>query len=174
MSSETGVREEAEVERGESGEPERWELIRDVLVFQAKLVIDGLRDLLLSPISIAAALAGVLLGGGRPGRYFYDLLRVGRQSDDWINLFGTRVTGDAIEDHEGRVDSYFDRIEDALVQQVARGGITASAKEALDRALDSVQETIDDSRARPQSTSRTDREVNPVRAASLRVPRRRP
>ena len=172
MSSEpTGVREGAEVELRE---PERWELIRDVLAFQAKLVIDGLRDVLLSPISIAAALAGVLLGGDRPGRYFYELLRVGRRSDDWINLFGTRVTGDAIEDHEGRVDSYFDRIEDALLQQVARGGITASAKEALDRALDSVQETIDDSRARPQSTSRVDRDSDPVRAAPLRVPRRRP
>ena len=141
-------------------EPERWELIRDVLVFQVKLVIDGLRDVLLSPISIGAALAGIALGGERPGRYFYDLLRMGRESDDWINLFGTRTTGDALEGHAGRVDTYFDRIEDALVEQVARGGITASAKEALDRVIDSVQETIDESRdvrgprPRPQQDER--------------------
>jgi len=38
----------------------RGQLLRQILVFQFKLAMDGLRDLLMSPISIAAALAGIL------------------------------------------------------------------------------------------------------------------
>ena len=40
--------------------PDRWTLIRDVVVLQAKLVVDGFRDLLLVPASIIAALVSLV------------------------------------------------------------------------------------------------------------------
>ena len=124
--------------------PRRWGLLRDLLVFQAKLAFDGLRDLLLSPISLIAAIADLLARGERPGRYFYDLMHLGRRSDAWINLFGA---GDRLlprealrepERPEG-VDRVFDRLEERIVEQYRKGGATASAKRAVDRALDTVQ-----------------------------------
>lgn len=47
MESET---KDAEVEN------ERWILIRDMLVFQCKLIVDGFRDLVLLPVSLIDAL----------------------------------------------------------------------------------------------------------------------
>ncbi|MCG8380387.1 MAG: hypothetical protein MI865_13060, partial [Proteobacteria bacterium] len=53
----------------------RWQLFRDVMSFQFKLLMDGLRDVLLSPISITAALVGVFTDSKDPGKYFYRLLK---------------------------------------------------------------------------------------------------
>ena len=62
-------------------------LLHDVLVFQFKLALDGLRDVFLSPISLLVALLGVLIGRCDPGKYFRRLLELGYTSDRWINLF---------------------------------------------------------------------------------------
>lgn len=76
-----------------NGPPARgktWLLLCDVLAFQVKLAADGVRDVLLSPVAIIAALAGVLTQRqGPPDRYFRSLLRFGRRTDHWINLFGS-------------------------------------------------------------------------------------
>ena len=128
--------------------PSRWELLRDVAVFQAKLALDGLRDLLLSPISLVAALLDLLTGGDRPRRYFYELMHLGRRSDAWIRLFaaGDRVPPSEAVDRareDVSVDAVFNRLEGQLVKKYQRGGATASAKRAVDRALDAVQRRPD-------------------------------
>ena len=40
----------------ENNAPGRWTLIRDVAVFQVKLVFDGMRDVVLLPISLIAGI----------------------------------------------------------------------------------------------------------------------
>jgi hypothetical protein len=66
----------------------RFPVFRDVLVFQVKLLVDGLRDLLLSPVSIFAALIDLLVPGDDGGKRFYAVVRFGRRTERWINLFG--------------------------------------------------------------------------------------
>lgn len=66
----------------------RFPVFRDVVVFQVKLLVDGLRDLLLSPVSIFAALVDLLVPGDDGGRRFYAVVRFGRRTEQWINLFG--------------------------------------------------------------------------------------
>jgi hypothetical protein len=66
----------------------QFPVFRDVIVFQAKLLVDGLRDLLLSPISIFAALIDLLVPGDDGGKRFYGVVRFGRRTERWINLFG--------------------------------------------------------------------------------------
>ncbi len=68
--------------------PDRWTLIRDLAVFQVKLLFDGFRDLLLLPISLIAGFVSLIKGGRTPSSEFYDLLKLGRRSEHWINLFG--------------------------------------------------------------------------------------
>ena len=68
-------------------EPSRWELLRDATVLQAKLLIDGFRDMLLVPVSLVAALI-TLVRGTREGFDFYDVVLFGRKTEKWINLFG--------------------------------------------------------------------------------------
>ena len=72
----------------------RWELIRDALVFQAKLFLDGLRDLLLVPVSLVALVVDLVTGGEHAGRNFYGVVLLGRRSESWIDLF---AAGDRIE-----------------------------------------------------------------------------
>ena len=127
----------------------RWELFRDMAVFQVKLLLDGVRDVLLSPISLLATLVGLLTETERPGRYFYDLLRYGRQTDRWIDLFGAQQPGGPPGDRPGEprdpalsrggVDDFVSLIEDTLVREVERGGMTATAKESVDKLLDRIQ-----------------------------------
>jgi hypothetical protein len=66
----------------------RFRLVWQVLLFQFKLAADGLRDLLLVPISLGAGILGLLAGGDEPDQYFRRLQRFGRRTDLWINLFG--------------------------------------------------------------------------------------
>ncbi len=125
------------------GGPDRWTLIRDVAVFQVKLLFDGFRDLLLLPISLIAGFASLIKGGRNPSSDFYDLLRVGRRSERWINLFGAASHLHGPPSDEDRfpvedVDEMVSRVESYVVDEYRRGGVTAQAKERLDKALDLV------------------------------------
>ena len=124
---------------------DRWTLMRDVTVFQGKLILDGLRDLLLSPISIAAALIGIIGGGDRPGRQFYDLLYMGKRSEKWINLFGaaSHVSPPPFDKEDSEsVDALVDRLESVARRRYEKGGLTQNAKDAVDRALDAVNKGL--------------------------------
>ena len=118
-------------------------MIRDVAVFQVKLLFDGFRDLLLLPISLIAGFASLIKGGRTPSSDFYDLLRVGRRSELWINLFGAASHMHGPPSDEDRfpvedVDEMVSRVESYVVDEYRRGGVTAQAKERLDKALDLV------------------------------------
>ncbi len=121
--------------------PDRWTLIRDLAVFQVKLLFDGFRDLLLLPISFIAGIVSLVGGGEKPGPEFYDLLRIGRRSERWINLFGAaeRYHGPASDDESFAVediDNMVSRVEAYVVDEYKSGGVTAQAKDRLDNALD--------------------------------------
>ena len=123
--------------------PDRWTLIRDVAVFQIKLLFDGFRDLLLLPISLITGIVSLVKGGRKPSSEFYDLLRIGRRSERWINLFGAASHLHGPPSDEDRfpvedVDEMVSRVEAYVVDEYRRGGVTAQAKERLDKALDLV------------------------------------
>jgi hypothetical protein len=121
--------------------PTRWDLIRDLVVFQFKLAIDALRDVVMSPVSIVAGLLDLILEGDRP-RHLYRVLLLGRQTERWINLFGeadrveTRTVPTGDEDPSDSLDTIVGQVEELIVQEYERGGVTASAKAAIDRSLD--------------------------------------
>ncbi|MDH5457008.1 MAG: hypothetical protein OEY37_13095, partial [Gammaproteobacteria bacterium] len=120
-------------------------LIRDIAVFQAKLVVDGLRDLLLVPASLIVGIVSLASGiDGRPGTQFYRLLGVGKESERWINLFGAlRNAPPDLELPEpfpdADIDDIVGRIEGFVIDEHKRGGMTAQAKERFDKALDALQ-----------------------------------
>ena len=124
-------------------EPDRWTLMRDIAVFQFKLLCDGLRDLLLVPISLVVGLASLLKGGDEQGSDFYDLLRLGRRSERWINLFGAAENyhGPIPEDDKFNakdIDEMVAHVENFIVDEYSKGGVTAQAKGRLDQALNAI------------------------------------
>lgn len=124
--------------------PGRWMLIRDVAVLQVKLVFDSLRDLLLVPVSIIAAIVSIVKGGDKPGPQFYDLMHLGKESEKWINLFGAAEHGrpsTAVSDRfAGRdIDAMVSRVEAFVVDEYKKGGVTSQAKDHFDKMLDTVR-----------------------------------
>lgn len=105
----------------------RAALLRAAAVFQAKLFVDGLRDLVMSPVSLLMAAIDFVFGGDR----FYRLILLGRRTERWINLFGTHGrTG---------LDDAVARIERTLAEQYRRGDLPASARDSVSAALDLVR-----------------------------------
>ena len=107
-------------------EPNRnhWQLLGDVLALQFKLAIDGVRDLLLSPISIVAAIAGIFTHPENPGVHFERVLKFGHKTDKWINLFGAEP--------ESSSDVYVKKVEDFVVNEYNKGGVVKSIKDNTD------------------------------------------
>ena len=125
--------------------PDRWTLIRDLVVLQAKLIVDGFRDLLLVPASLVAAIVSILSGNkDRPGPQFYQLIGLGKQSERWIDLFKAyeNAPEELRRENEfavSNLDELVDRFESFVVDEYERGGVTAQAKERIDKALDAIQ-----------------------------------
>ena len=120
---------------------DRWRFVRDVIVFQIKMLLDNLRDLILMPVALGAALIDLLLRGEREGTLFYKVLRWGWHSEKVIDVYS------AIENHPldsfevGRnytVDGVIARLEDVVTREVQKGGTAASIKSAMDRAIDQI------------------------------------
>lgn len=78
---------------------ERGILIRDVVIFQIKLVLDGLKDVTFVWISLGAAGLDLVAPGEKRGRRFYSVLRYAERFDRWLSLYGS-IEG-AEDDPEG-------------------------------------------------------------------------
>ncbi len=139
-------------------ETSRWSIAKDSLVFQIKLALDALRDLLLSPVSIICALIDIASGHSKQQSYFYKLMQLGHVSDHWLNLFGPKIkletndksiskalknedidsNEDLSSNNEVNVDALFNQLESLLKTQHAKGGLTATAKTSIDSYIDKI------------------------------------
>ena len=73
-------------------------LLRDLVIFQVKLVMDGMKDLVLMPLTIGAAAIDIVFPGRRPGHRFYLVMALGERFDRWLNLFSASDHADASKD----------------------------------------------------------------------------
>lgn len=112
----------------------RGTLVRNAVVFQVKLMADGLRDLVLIPVSLIATFIGLLRGGEEPEREFNQVISVGRDSEQWINLFGNHeIPGNT--NPAASIDALFKKVEETLKQQYLAAGTSAKAQAEIDEAL---------------------------------------
>ena len=126
-------------------EPDTRTLLRDVAVLQVKLLADGLRDLVLLPLSLVAGIISLLsMSDGKPGPQFYRLLGIGKQSERWINLFGAAShSSEGMSQQQqfvgGDIDEIVGSLEKYVVEEYRSGGVTKQAKDQLDRAIETLQ-----------------------------------
>ena len=122
-----------------SGKDERWKFLRDVIVFQLKMVVDNLRDLALMPVSLGAALLDLLFGGKQAGSLFYRVLRWGAQSERMIDVYSAiGEHGPVVVDPKFTIDGVVARLESVVVRECEKGGTAASVKSAMDRVIDEL------------------------------------
>jgi hypothetical protein len=125
---------------GNTAELDRMTLIRDIAVLQVKLVVDGLRDFVLVPVSLVAGIMSLFDRDPTNGDPFYNLLRIGRRSERWINLFGAADRIPPKEDEPDHfpdedIDALVGRVESFVVDEYRKGRVSRQAKEKLDRLL---------------------------------------
>ena len=110
----------------------RFPVFRDVVVFQLKLLVDGLRDVLISPVSIMAALVDLLVPGDDGGKRFYSVVRFGRRTEEWINLFGATGPHNPAAPPTG-LDVLFEQLEERLRDPEFREQARARAHELSEK-----------------------------------------
>lgn len=120
---------------------DRWMFVRDVMVFQLKLFLDNVRDLILMPVSLVAALIDLVFRGEREGERFYKVLRWGSHSEEVIDVYSAikhHEPGDFKVSPDYTVDGVIARLEGVLKREVEKGGTAASVKAAMDKAIDQL------------------------------------
>ena len=90
----------------------RRSLIRDFAVFQFKLLLDTLRDLVLSPVSLGAVVLDLMLSGQQSPRFFRAVLRLGERSEEWIDLWSGAHAAKSTD--RTNVDALLARVEEVV------------------------------------------------------------
>ena len=97
---------------------------RDFLIFQLKLWLDGMKDLVVITLSTGAVILDFIAGQGRRPRLFYSVVRASERFDRWINLHAAMERMEAGESDDGLFGASTAG-EDTLlgqIEQLARGG----------------------------------------------------
>ncbi len=76
----------------------RWVLLRDLTIFQIKLLLDGVKDVVLAPLSLGAAAVDIVFPGSRPGHRFYAVMRLGEYYDQWLSLYAAADKATTLDD----------------------------------------------------------------------------
>lgn len=132
--------EEPQSERTrEARDLRRRSLIRDTLVFQGKLLMDALKDVILGPASLIATLMDLIDPRPRKDARFYKVLGHGKDASRAINLF--EVSARPGEDDHWTVDEVIRDVEWHLRERYGSGSISDDEKRELDERLQNNRES---------------------------------
>ncbi|MBT8049153.1 MAG: hypothetical protein HKN57_09685 [Xanthomonadales bacterium] len=112
----------------------RIKLAREAAVLQLKLLADGIRDAMLIPISLLAALIGLVEGGKDCDEKFRRVIKLGRRSERWINLFGQQPPIGASHP-AGSMDTILNQVEAVVMEQYKKGRTAAETRVAVREAM---------------------------------------
>ena len=132
---------------------DHWRFLRDVLVFQLKMLLDNVRDFALMPISLVAAAIDLIFKGERQGSLFYQVLRWGAHSEEVIDVYSAIEQERSEVNPNHTIDAVIARLEGVLVRECEKGGTAASIKNAMDRAISQIQVETSGPRARARRQS---------------------
>ena len=93
--------------------------LRDFAIFQAKLFLDGLKDLVAFNLSIGAIILDYISGRGKRPRFFYSVVRASERFDRWLNLHSVVSRMDELGSEEGLFGGADDN-DDSIVGEIER------------------------------------------------------
>jgi len=93
----------------------RTKILRDVLIFQAKLWLEGFKDFVLMPLSMGAAVIDVVFRGSGRGA-LYSVMRLGDRFERWVHLYAALEDDPAAKTPKGNL-----RTLDHLLNEAADG-----------------------------------------------------
>ena len=90
----------------------RPQILRDVLIFQAKLWLEGFKDIALMPLSAGAAAIDFVFGSNM----LYGVMRLGNRFERWVHLYAALEDDPATKTPESNL-----RTLDHLLNEAADG-----------------------------------------------------
>jgi hypothetical protein len=120
--------------------------LRDFLIFQLKLFLDGFKDFAAIWLSTGAIILDFIAGRGKRPRLFYSVVRWSERFDKWINLHSVVERMDDIGADDGLFGAS-DAGDDSLIgqiEQLVRGGDTPRRLRDAERGEGRRQEDVDD------------------------------
>ncbi len=117
----------------------RWKFLRDVAVFEMKLMLNNLHNFFQVPLTLAVAVFDVFVKGKEEGERFYKLVEMGRTIDDSIDIYSIVAHRERSLNKDYTVDTVLERLESVIVREYEKGGSAASVKQAVDRVIDGMQ-----------------------------------
>lgn len=98
--------------------------LRDFVIFQVKLALDGVKDVVVFNLSIVAVVLDFISGRGQRPRLFYSVVRASERFDAWLNLHAVMQeldTGDATDGLFGASVAGSDSLV-GQIEKLVRGG----------------------------------------------------
>jgi hypothetical protein len=120
--------------REQVGRLRRRALLREAVVFQGKLLVDALKDLVLSPLSLIAVVFDLAEPPRRGTGRFAGVMQIGRGLERRIDLFGRAGQAEP-KDAEWTVDDLVARFESSLREHAEASGTREAARQALEQTL---------------------------------------
>ena len=102
---------------------------RRLVIFQLKLALDALRDILLSPVSLICGLLDLISNSEGENSYFERLMRFGCYTEKRINLFEQHF------DEAATVDNLVNQVETILVDEYKNKNISKKTLSAIQSSM---------------------------------------
>ena len=93
--------------------------VRDFLIFQMKLALDGTKDFIAFWLSVGAIVLDFISGRGKRPRLFYSVVRASERFDRWLNLHSVVQRMDDLDSEEGLFGG-IDEDEDTLASEIEK------------------------------------------------------
>ncbi|MEM7276988.1 MAG: hypothetical protein AAF385_02590 [Pseudomonadota bacterium] len=125
---------------------DKSELVRDAVVFQFKLLLDGLIDFVMIPVSFIAALISLVKGD----RTFYEAMRTGRSLDRRLNLYGAARRIRRGGQTDDQIEAFARRVEADIRREFRADTLQKDFKlDALQNAVKKTFEKVSESFKKP-------------------------
>lgn len=108
--------------------------VKRMLIFQVKLAVDALRDIILSPISLICTLLDYFQKKSGKNSYFEKLMVFGRQTEKRINLFEQHQIETSFN-KDASIDTVLNRVESVILREYKEKHISKKTMSAIERAI---------------------------------------
>ena len=108
--------------------------VKRLLVFQVKLAVDALRDIILSPVSLICTLLDYFQKKSGKNSYFEKLMVFGRQTEKRINLFEQHQIETSFNKNAS-IDTVLNRVESVILRGYKEKHISKKTLSAIETAL---------------------------------------
>jgi hypothetical protein len=142
----------------------RWQFLRDVAVFELKLMLNNFHNFFQVPLTLGVAVFDLVFKHGEDGSRFYWLVEQGRLIDDHIDIYSIIDHRERAMNRDFTVDAVLKRLEGVIVREYEKGGTAASVKNAVDRAFDEMQTRT--APASKRAAEATDKAMDAMRQAA--------